>query len=42
MELSVPEKYNEYLSAIYGENYMELPPEEQRIPHQYEIVSLGE
>ena len=42
VELSVPEKSNEYLSAIYGENYMELPPKEQRVPHQYEILSLGE
>ena len=42
VELSVPEKYNEYLCAIYGEKYMQLPPEEQRVPHQYEILSLGE
>lgn len=42
IDLCVPNKFREYLSAIYGEKYMELPPVEQRVPHQYKIISLGE
>ncbi|VEG71545.1 LPS biosynthesis protein [[Pasteurella] aerogenes] len=37
-----PQKYHEYLEAIYGQNYMQLPPEESRVPHQYHIITLGE
>lgn len=40
--LKVPKRYEEYLTAIYGEDYMQLPPEEKRVPHQYEIVTLGD
>lgn len=40
--LKVPKRYEEYLIAIYGEDYMQLPPEEKRAPHQYEIVTLGD
>ena len=40
--LSCPCRYKEYLTAIYGENYMQLPPEEQRVQHHYKIISLGE
>lgn len=40
--IHVPSKYKEYLSAIYGEDYMQLPPEDKRTPHQYRIVSLGD
>lgn len=40
--LKVPKRYEEYLIAIYGEDYMQLPPEEKRVPHQYEIVTLGD
>jgi putative licD-family phosphotransferase len=42
IDLCVPYKFREYLCAIYGENYMELPPVEQRVPHQYKIINLGE
>ncbi|MGX7112355.1 LicD family protein [Gemella cuniculi] len=42
IKLSCPSKYREYLMAIYGEDYMKLPPEENRVPHQYKIISLGE
>ena len=42
IELSCPRKYKEYLTAIYGENYMQLPPEDKRIQHHYKIISLGE
>ena len=34
IEVILPEKYDEYLTWIYG-NYMELPPEEKRIGHHY-------
>lgn len=39
--IKVPKKYKEYLIAIYGENYMQLPPKSSRVPHQYHIISLG-
>ena len=39
--IKVPEKYHKYLTAIYGDNYMQLPPEEKRVPHQYTIINLG-
>ena len=40
--LSCPCRYKEYLTVIYGENYMQLPPEEKRVQHHYKIISLGE
>lgn len=42
INLSCPCQYKEYLTAIYGENYMQLPPEDKRIQHHYKIISLGE
>lgn len=42
VELKCPNKYKDYLKAIYGEDYMTPPPIEQRVPHQYRIISLGE
>ena len=42
IELKCPNKYKDYLKAIYGEDYMTPPPIEQRVPHQYRIISLGE
>lgn len=42
IKIPCPSKYREYLTAIYGPNYMELPPEDKRVPHQYKVVSLGE
>lgn len=41
IQVKGPKKYNEYLEAIYGKNYMQLPPEESRVPHQYKIITLG-
>ena len=40
--IRVPNNYKAYLSAIYGENYMTLPPLESRVPHQYNIITLGD
>ena len=42
IKLNCPNKYKDYLKAIYGENYMTPPPIEQRVPHQYRVISLGE
>ncbi|AIZ80231.1 LicD family protein [Actinobacillus equuli] len=42
IQVKVPSKYKEYLEAIYGRNYMQLPPENSRVPHQYDVISLGD
>ena len=42
LKLCCPCKYKEYLTAIYGADYMQLPPEDKRTLHHYEIISLGE
>ena len=42
LKLSCPHKFREYLTAIYGADYMQLPPEEKRVLHHYKIISLGE
>ena len=42
IKLNCPKKYKDYLKAIYGENYMTPPLIEQRVPHQYRVISLGE
>lgn len=41
VKLHVPTQYKAYLEAIYGSNYMELPPVEKRVQHQYDIIDLG-
>ena len=38
---NAPEKYEEYLSQIYGD-YMKLPPVEKRISHNPKLVKFGE
>lgn len=40
--IRVPLKYKDYLVAIYGHNYMQIPPEDKRILHQYNIINLGD
>ncbi len=41
-KLPVPEKYEEYLKASYGD-YMQLPPEDKRVsPHTFAYVDLKE
>lgn len=42
IQVRAPQMYKEYLEAIYGKNYMQLPPLDKRVPHQYTIISLGE
>ena len=32
IDVMLPDGYDEWLTRVYG-NYMELPPEEKRIPH---------
>lgn len=40
--VNAPEKYHEFLVLFYGENYMDLPPEDKIVYHQYDIIDLGE
>ncbi len=37
--VTVPRNYDAYLRKLYG-NYMELPPEEKRVPHPHFFVEL--
>ena len=37
-EYPVPGKTEEYLTILYGENYMELPPEDQRVSHHVDEI----
>ena len=32
---------NEFLTALYGSTYMELPPEEKRVQHSHYKVDFG-
>jgi len=34
----VPNNYQKHLTKIYGENYMSLPPKNQRVSHSYKIL----
>lgn len=38
LKVNAPSKYKEYLTAIYGNNFMQLPPIEARQAHGLEIV----
>ena len=37
----IPKKFDEYLTNAYGD-YMELPPEEKRITHMIEELTIGD
>lgn len=41
IEFNVPKRWDDLLKDYYGKNYMELPPEEQRICHSAKIVSVS-
>ena len=41
-EYPVPQKYSEVLTRIYGDDYMELPPEEKRITHKPVRLYFGD
>lgn len=41
IEINVPYDVDTYLSITYGENYMELPPIEERYNHQHEYIDFG-
>lgn len=40
VEISCPEKSEDYLECIYGD-YMKLPPIEEQVPQNLQIISLG-
>lgn len=39
LTLKIPGNYHAYLSKIYGENYMEFPPEDKRNTHGRDIIN---
>ena len=40
-KMPIPVDYKRYLTQVFGD-YMQLPPEDKRVLHHYEIISLGE
>ena len=41
VEVNIPNDYDKYLKIIYGDNYMEIPPKEDRYNHIYNTVDFG-
>ena len=41
VEVNIPKDYDKYLKIIYGDNYMEIPPKEDRYNHIYNTVDFG-
>lgn len=40
--VNAPEKYHEFLVSFYGEKYMEMPPKDKIVYHQFDIIDLGQ
>ena len=38
----IPEGYDEFLSAFFGDDYMTLPPEDKRVVHDFECYRINE
>ena len=41
VEVNIPNDYDKYLKIIYGDNYMQIPPKEDRYNHIYNTVDFG-
>ncbi|MCL2019662.1 MAG: LicD family protein [Oscillospiraceae bacterium] len=41
IQIVVPTEYKNYLSKLYGADYMELPPEEKRTTHATELIFIN-
>lgn len=39
-QYAVPKGYKEYLTALYGDKYMELPPPEKRVTHNPKLIKF--
>ncbi|MCL2628770.1 MAG: LicD family protein [Oscillospiraceae bacterium] len=42
VQIIVPSDYNSYLKHLYGNNYMELPPEKERFTHATDVIFCNE
>ena len=42
IEVRIPKDYNSYLTRLYGDNYMEMPPEGKRVQHPIMVLDFGE
>lgn len=43
MKVKAPVKYKDFLTFMFGEDYMTLPPVEKRVPkHTATIIDFGE
>ena len=38
----IPEGYDDFLKAFFGDDYMELPPEDKRVTHDFECYRIEE
>ena len=42
LEVRIPKDYNSYLTRLYGDTYMEVPPEGKRVQHPIMVLDFGE